>query len=546
VNHAESRAATDFFNSLLKLWTKSGHRLLATLVVFDDGDWLAYSPEGFFDGTRRAWRLARVLFPDRPDLLYAPDQFFLEFYQPGLVADISKTGDDILSILKSRGDPRASLDVNLLKTTTPPSVELVKLSADGASVHLGLEAHGTGSGIKDCRIGRNGVIVWSDDAAAGGEGVIKKDAVLDLQPGDNALMAYCFNQYGTKSADAVLTAKGPSRPFTFRNGEPMLVPVGMAYVLAIGVGDYRGSFPRLAYAAADAKTVAKILKSTLASTGQFVAVKSTVLTDRQASRRAVLDALKVLSGRMAEDRKRYPNLAKLGPNDTLILYYAGHGETTHREFAMLPYQAARRRGLGDTITAQDLRDALAPEEAGHSLLILDTCTSGAALGGPLARAGPLDSRSLVQLAYEKGMYVLAAAQPDGIAKEVTEFKHGLLTYAFSVEGLQQRRAFNGREGGAITAEDAMIYAAERLGALQLGHMRWAADRGELAAYLPAERNKPVADRSVQRPRLFYPTDPDAVALVLGVGAPWAKASRPAAAGPLTAPVVAPPHRARSS
>lgn len=81
------------------------------------------------------------------------------------------------------------------------------------------------------------------------------------------------------------------------------------------------------------------------------------------------------------------------------------------------------RGISD----QELEAAFEPMDAGQIVLLIDACNSGQALEAEEKRRGPMNSKGLAQLAFEKGMYVLAAAQGYQAALEVEKLGHGLLT-----------------------------------------------------------------------------------------------------------------------
>ena len=51
----------------------------------------------------------------------------------------------------------------------------------------------------------------------------------------------------------------------------------------------------------------------------------------------------------------------------------------------------------------------------------------------------MNSKGLAQLAYEKGMYILTAAQSYQAAQEASRFGHGFLTYALVEEGIEQKK-----------------------------------------------------------------------------------------------------------
>jgi hypothetical protein len=65
-----------------------------------------------------------------------------------------------------------------------------------------------------------------------------------------------------------------------------------------------------------------------------------------------------------------------------------------------------------------------------------TRRSGQALESPDQRFGPINSRGLAQLAYEKGTSVLVASQAYQAALERARLGHGVLTLALIEEGLR--------------------------------------------------------------------------------------------------------------
>ena len=96
------------------------------LFVPPDSDWLAVSPDGLFDGTQAGWqdlffRLASVPVP-----VYEPEQFFYNFFQPGLLEQIVREKDSMRAILERAGDPRANMDIPSYRDSRPPEVHIVK------------------------------------------------------------------------------------------------------------------------------------------------------------------------------------------------------------------------------------------------------------------------------------------------------------------------------------------------------------------------------------------------------------------------------------
>ena len=69
-----------------------------------------------------------------------------------------------------------------------------------------------------------------------------------------------------------------------------------------------------------------------------------------------------------------------------------------------------------------------------------------------------------QLAYDKGMRVLAASQTDSVALESEKVKHGLLTYALILDGLEQRKAAR-KANVQISISDWLKYGSDRVPSL---------------------------------------------------------------------------------
>jgi uncharacterized caspase-like protein len=138
--------------------------------------------------------------------------------------------------------------------------------------------------------------------------------------------------------------------------------------------------------------------------------------------------------------------------------------------------------------------------------VIDACNSGQALEAEEKRRGPMNSKGLAQLAYEKGMYILAAAQSYQAALEADEFGHGLLTYALIEEGLKKAAADRAPKDGRVLLQEWLDYATERVPQLQEEKMRQGRNAGNDLAFVEGEESRELLKRSLQRPRAFYRRD----------------------------------------
>ncbi len=87
---------------------------------------------------------------------------------------------------------------------------------------------------------------------------------------------------------------------------------------------------------------------------------------------------------------------------------------------------------------------------------------GGALGDPTERLGPFSGRGFAQMAYDKGLFVLAAAQSQEAAREFKSREHGLLTDVLVNAGLVDGKADNDPADKTITIREFMTYPLKRV------------------------------------------------------------------------------------
>lgn len=494
-----------------RLWRAQTGELLATLVHLNGGaDWLVATPDGLFDGTPGAWnqilwRFAQNIFDVTPVEVY-----FNEFFYPGLLAD-----------LYAGKSPRASKDVTQ-KDRRQPVVTIA--SAQGAAANVNPRAmklkievsepkNGSGAGARDLRLFRNGTLVkvWRGDLLKG-QSRVELEASIPIIAGENRLTAYAFNRDNVKSPDALLTVTGAES----------LRRKGVAYVIAAGVNQYANPQYNLKYAVADATSFADEVRAQQTKLQQFERVEIIPLLDREATKANILLAFKRLAGGElpANAPAALKQLTPSQPEDAVLLYFAGHGVAAGQRFYLVPHdlgytgarnaltQSAVQTILQRSISDLELESALEGVDAGQLLFVLDACNSGQALEAEEKRRGPMNSPGLAQLAYEKGMYILTAAQSYQVALEAAQLGHGYLTYALVEEGLKQGLADRDAKDGQVVAREWFNFATDRVPLMQ---------EKNLGARILLEEQKvsdPATTRSVQRPRVFYRRETEAKPLVI--------------------------------
>jgi hypothetical protein len=384
---------------------------------------------------------------------------------------------------------------------------------------------GTGSGARDVRLFRNGLLVrvWRGDVL-NGRSATTLEITIPIVSGENRLTAYAFNRDNVKSRDATLQLAGADS----------LTRGGTLYLLAIGVNVYDNPQYKLKYAVADAQSFADELRRQQDKLAHYQRIEIIPLNDQEATKANILSALRRLAG-SSEDLlpatpARLQQIRPALPEDTVVIFYAGHGTAQGQRFYLIPtdlgYAGDRtsldavglQTILAHSISDEELERAVENLDARHLLMVIDACNSGQALEAEEKRRGPMNSKGLAQLAFEKGMYILTAAQAYQAALEAAQLGHGYLTYSLVEEGLKTFAADRAPKDNVVFVREWFDFAIQRVPELQEAKMNekrglglqinFVTDDARLLLTVDAEK------RGVQRPRAFYRREPEAQPLIV--------------------------------
>ena len=500
------------------LWdTKTGEHLL-TLISLDDGaEWMVVTPQGLFDGTPVSWNQILWRYNQETFNVAPIEWFFNEFYYPGLLAEIfagkrPRVAEDVSK--KDRRQPVVKLSLMGQAPESTVATRTIKVKIDIADAPADKD-NPQGAGAQDVRLFRNGslVKVWHGDVLKG-QAAVALEEEITVTAGPNRLVAYAFNRDNVKSKDAPLV-------FT---GADTLKRKGTAYIIAVGVNQYENTQYNLKYATADARSFGDEVRRRQIQLGGFERVEVIQLLDQDATKANILAAIKRLAGEPGPPTLKsgpLDALKRAEPEDTVVIYFAGHGTAQAQRFYLIPHdlgytgertkltEQGLKTMLAHSISDIELETAVEGLDAGHLLLIIDACNSGQALEAEEKRRGPMNSKGLAQLAYEKGMYILTAAQSFQAALEAAQLGHGYLTYALVEEGLKTPVADTAPKDGVVIAREWLNFATERVPQMQEEKMSQGRGLGLEIVFAP-EGEK----RSVQRPRVFYRRELEANPLVI--------------------------------
>jgi len=437
-----------------RLWDAASGKQLATLISFENGGWAVTDADGRFDTSNLDGGAPLVWVASSDPMRPLPLEVFMrDYYTPRLLSRIIN-GETLppvrpISEIKNRVQPDVSI----------ASVTASKAHSGRADVVVYAASHtnekGQASGLEDLRLFRNGQLVGYRAGSLKDGDYTFNDIQLPTSMKSVMFTAYAFNSMNIKSATA-------QKDYAYEPGAPAKAH---AYLLQIGVNHYQASGCELHGSATDAEELSKVLTERLTARGLKVKPVRLVstLTENGATKEKIRNALQAIA-------------AVATPDDVFFLSFSGHGYgDKNGQFYILPSdvqgscQGVDDAMLKQAISADELAEWLRPIDAGEMTFILDSCQSASSMEANDFKPGPMGSRGLGQLAYDKRMRILAASQSNQEAQERNlpvgngegaGQTQGLLSYALTEEGLVEGKADWKPIDQKITVGEWLSYAAD--------------------------------------------------------------------------------------
>jgi len=437
-------------------------RDIARIATFRDGTWVVVDPNGRFDTNNlvNVRGLAWVL-PQKPTAALPVEDFMREYYEPQLLQRL---------LAHEPLPPVGSLTEIDLRQPEVTIARVLPQPGDREQVSVEIETRNAQEvGAHNLRLFRDGVLVASAPGAISPSLTLGPIALPHQRPsGAVVFSAYAFNKDNVKS----VTATAP--PYHLAENLPRRK--ARFYLISIGVSANEHDAWRLSYADNDADLMKRALANQLGGRADETFVPVT-LTSKAATTANVQAVLAALSGARYDAARlsQLPGGAALDqaqPEDSVVLFFSGHGYTgANGTFFLVPYDTGTSPISDQStylrfISSDQLSNWLARVDASSITLIVDACESAEAVQAHGFRPGPFGSRGLGQLAYDKGMRVLAASEADSVALEFDQLQHGILTYALAEDGLAQSEADRNPSDGTISLSKLLRYGVSRVPELE--------------------------------------------------------------------------------
>jgi WD40 repeat protein len=447
---ADGRLAVAGFSDGTIRWYRAdnGRELLAFFPHADGKRWVLWTPGGYYDASVDGedligWHVNNG--PDRQADFFPAWQFRDRFRKPEVIDLVLATLDEAETVRRAGIRLEAQRPPEIQREELPPVATIldpadgVEVATPTVKVRVNVRSP-SGKPVTRVSAKVDGQPVESRAAEFVPAGPqtdrdFERDLEVPLPPGDHTIEAVA-EVAGRASAPAGITVKRKAQaPPTIHR----------LFALVAGIAEYAKAEYKLGFADDDARAIAGLLRGQKDHT--FGAVEIRELVDGKATLSALLEGLQWLDD-------------NVGPEDTAVVFFAGHG-TNDREYFFLPYDADLARPVVTMLSQSQLQGVLT-RLRGRVLLFLDTCRAGAVFGGSDdERRRKVDVTALLNsLTYSQGgLVVFSAAQGRELSQERADWGHGAFTKAL-LEALQG--AADANRNGEITIAELDSYLTDRV------------------------------------------------------------------------------------
>lgn len=509
----------------IRLWDPATGKSVA--LTGSAGDWLVYDDEGHFDASTNGGDLVAAIQEGRP---FRVDQLAMRNNRPDLLLErVGLGSQELRDHYRARFQRRlrqAELDESKVMRVfeNPPVARIDSARRDGKFVDLELSFEGQGTELSRYNVLINNVPLFGPSGKPIAGSTFHASERVELTAGSNRIEATVLGTDGVESMRA------------FKNIDYAEERRGDLYYVGFGVSRYRDSRFDLAYPHKDALDLGEVLRAMKA---RYEDVHVATFVNEEAT----VDSVRA-AGEL---------LAKARPDDTVVLFVAGHGlhaRDANAEYYFATYELDPERLPETTASFASIEGLLLSTPARRRVFLMDTCESGEldepseAVSAPEAGARGLRSRSTRALVLESrkevpqrswlfqrdrylyndllrrsGAVVLSSSRGSELSWEMSDIQNGVFT-----EGVMSALVDPGTD-------------ADRDGAVDMRELQAAVEKGVVEA--TAGNQHPTIDRDNPDVTIEFPVVPDAAAVVSRGDPMPAPPARPEAPGARLARVRSP-------
>ncbi len=411
----------------LKLWNLQTRRLVATFF-FAGGEFIVWVPQGYYysspDGDALVgWHVNQG--PDSEARFVRARQLKQYLFSPEIVRRALILADAEAAVRELRG---VDTELDRLLARRPPEFQARVLESDASREgFVAVEitgAAGAGASVAEFAVTANDRRIdgFETRAVSGGDAdriVIE----VPVQPGENEISIAGLNEFGyltERSVKAIGRMRQTDRA------------AGTLFVVAIGVEDYPflpracgGRSCDLAFPVDDAAEFLRLVdqrtRPLYREMKTLVFANADALAETKAARETSLFAnvMEPESDLILDEIEDF--LAEAGPDDTTIIFVAGHGINIDEDYYFIPTDGRQRepdRWQRSSLVDWETIQRAVERAKGRRLMLVDTCHAGNSFNPRLEKD-----------AEDARIIVFSATAANNTAAELPELGHGVFTHA---------------------------------------------------------------------------------------------------------------------
>lgn len=479
---------------------------IVSLMLMEKNGWLVTDQEGRYDSSapgdipNASW-----IVKSKPLIPLPLENFMQEYYEPAL----------LVRALNFEAFPE-TMDLQSIDTRQPVIGFERLISNNNGTVTINLTIDSNDEGVDSIQLFRNNQLVGrvKNIDHPGRQIVTFSEIQLPSSSGSSLnkepieFSAYAFNRQGIRTPVLVIPYQAVHN----------IEREKRAYVITVGVNQYNNASWDLTYAANDALEMQQRLTSSSLIEQGYNVIPIPLTSDHEFKNATKATITKVMQRLAGEDIPMpeingWENIIKATPDDLILFSFSGHGLLAAGEFYFFTSDIAK--GDSREINSALLQSALSSTEFTHLLesvdvgtmvMIVDACQSAGALDSKGFKPGPMGSRGLGQLAWDKKMFYLSASQAEQFALESDQLNHGYLSYSLAKEGLASGQADYFPENNEISVREWLSYGVKRVpelvNELRSGEFSSLQSNTRGLGAAPTDMNAQTALGKIQQPVLF--------------------------------------------
>ncbi len=463
-----------------------GWEPLLTLVADDFGEWVTFTPEGYFDasiaeGDRLfGWQINQG--PDKPPRFEPAEHLQKEFEKPDVIRQVLKLGNvpDALAALNQPVPPDLRADLKS-KIERIPQIQVLSPN-DGALTEtnnsLPVKAKITYATPEDAQ-------AFTVSASQSGRTLrlrerSRRGSIVDVEFDSQPLVE--SNQFtitaaeSNKEVSSSLLGRASVNVFSRKEPEKK---VGNVYLIGFAVEQYTKE-KKLEFTIDSLVSFEKELSSFENLSRPYDRQKSRILTDSEVQRATVLETLR----KFVTDRK-----TDMNQNDLVVVCVSGHGVSADvdekgSQFYFLPADvdpASTSDLAGKAIRWKDLCDEVNNLNC-DVLWIVDACHSGQAFDDA--------KKAFAECRGTGGRHVIMAAQAGGVTTEAISYQVKRSDLGGTALTMAIRESLSGSEV-APEVNDAVSLlwkdgrlSIDEISQYALGRTRYVSNKGQTIVFTP--------------------------------------------------------------